>query len=1342
MKKFFKILSFFLVLFSSINSQVVENGVIDFRNEEFSDNQLFKLNGEWEFYFNKTYNQITDTTSYNYITVPSNWHDAGYPKKGYAVYRVVILLPKQSNTLFLDVKKQSNNYNLYVNGIKKASVGKFGVTEKNSAPDYNLVTISLPHNTDTVDLVFEVSNFHYRKAGLWENIYIGRLHKLQIKFKRQFAFDAILLGSLLVLLLYHLVLFLQVRKINDLKYKSLWLFSLLAFLALFRLGVTGQMLFKEIFPNFSWYLLVKIEFISFYLISGSSAKYLYELFPEEFSKKIANYSLIFTITISLITLFLPTFISSHFIIPLEVFTLLLIIYLFIGITKAFIKKRALSVHVLTAFIVVGVSALNDILYSQHIIETAYIFPVGIFVFFIIQAVSLSSQITSSYSKMDDLSKKLKDVNKNLELKVRQRTHKVEKQKEKLKEQALFLEVRNTELSQTIQELSDAKLTVDKINNELKLFSEITSKTDNAIVILDAKTRVQWVNEGFVKLYGYTLCEFQNLSENLIELNDDPEIKATYNFVVNNKVTQSYDIKVINKFDKEVWVRTTLTPIMDDNGVLVNIVAIDSDITLIKQAERKIINNNKVINKQKKELIRRQKEFREAFLNLQRLNNISKNILSNLNINELISSVYESVNELMDANGFGIGLFNKEKNRLEFSNYIEDGKVLPFDFDDLNDENSLAAWCFNNQQEIHISEVSREINNYIPDFKFTNHGEVSESLIYVPLTTKEKIGVITVKSFDKNAYRIIHLNLLRNLASFVAIALENSSIYKKLEKLSFVASKTDNYVLIVGSDDKIQWVNSGFENLTGFTLSEVVGKSPSQVIAGKHTEEKIVEKINKAVFVNNTVFKGELTHYKKNGEKFKAVITINPIVDEDKKLKHYFVIGADISEKEKYEKELQKQRDIAVEQKNNLIEAVKKIKQSENIIKEQNFELKQMSLVVSNTDNAVMIIKPTGEIEWVNSGFTKLYGFTFDEFKQRGNYIFNAATNVEIIKPVKKAIKYKKTVSYEVQLSKKDGSKIWVHTTWTPIFDDFGNLIKLLAIDSDISKQKENEEALKLINEEVSDFNEQITSSILYAQKIQNALLAPYSMIDEHIAFLKKNLQYYPEYFILYEPKDIVSGDFYWAKAFNNCLTFIAADCTGHGVPGAFMSALGIAFINDIVNGNENKPANVILNELREKVIQTLNQNDLNTETKDGMDITVVKINFETLQMQFAGAYQPLYHVKNNDNKLEIIKHRADRMPIGIHQNSHLPFKNNIIHLSQNDTLYLSSDGYISQFGGENNETFRSNRFRKLIATINSKNMAEQKEIIKNVFDKWTANTEQVDDILIVGIKIMKSDVNY
>ena len=257
----------------------------------------------------------------------------------------------------------------------------------------------------------------------------------------------------------------------------------------------------------------------------------------------------------------------------------------------------------------------------------------------------------------------------------------------------------------------------------------------------------------------------------------------------------------------------------------------------------------------------------------------------------------------------------------------------------------------------------------------------------------------------------------------------------------------------------------------------------------------------------------------------------------------------------------------------------------------------------------------------------------------------------------------------------------------------------------------------------------MTNSIQYAKKIQKAVFPNENIFSKHFS----------DFFIYFKPRDIVSGDFFWIKNIkseNSTSIFVAvADCTGHGVSGAFMSMLGIAFLNEIINHRKiNSPAQ-ILNTLREYVKDALNQTDEFVETRKGMDVSLCRINLENLNISYSGANIPLYIYRKqeiNNYKLEIIQ--ADRMPIGIYPKTK-DFTNKNIQLKAKDRIFLFSDGYKDQFGGKNNNKFYSKRFRELLTKIQTENMENQKQKLDSVFNKWKGVYKQIDDVLVIGVQL-------
>ncbi|MES2592217.1 MAG: SpoIIE family protein phosphatase [Bacteroidota bacterium] len=300
-------------------------------------------------------------------------------------------------------------------------------------------------------------------------------------------------------------------------------------------------------------------------------------------------------------------------------------------------------------------------------------------------------------------------------------------------------------------------------------------------------------------------------------------------------------------------------------------------------------------------------------------------------------------------------------------------------------------------------------------------------------------------------------------------------------------------------------------------------------------------------------------------------------------------------------------------------------------------------------------------------------------------------------------------------------------------------------------QRKNEELEQIVTERTSEIAQQkhlieekhteITDSINYAERIQSALM----MNDEHWQAISK------EHFVLFKPRDVVSGDFYWAYQNEQVAVWAAADCTGHGVPGAFMSMLGIGFLNEIViEGNVYQPA-AILNSLRSKIIKALDQKGAADERKDGMDISLCCLDKKTGKLWFAGANNPLLFITKNTEKAlamndakmlsvndyHLVTVSGDKMPVGKYVNDETPFSQQEISIEKGDLLYSITDGFPDQFGGAAGKKFMIKRFKQLLIENAHLPMNEQHTLLNNTFINWIAegNAEQIDDVCVVGVKL-------
>ena len=290
----------------------------------------------------------------------------------------------------------------------------------------------------------------------------------------------------------------------------------------------------------------------------------------------------------------------------------------------------------------------------------------------------------------------------------------------------------------------------------------------------------------------------------------------------------------------------------------------------------------------------------------------------------------------------------------------------------------------------------------------------------------------------------------------------------------------------------------------------------------------------------------------------------------------------------------------------------------------------------------------------------------------------------------------------------------------------GLLVLLILVYAFIQKRKNNIE-LEARNKEINfqkqlveEKNKEITDSIVYAKRIQAAILPPQKIVK----------QYLNQSFILYKPKDIVAGDFYWMENTGDTVLFAAADCTGHGVPGAMVSVICNNGLNRSVREHGLTDPGKILDKTREIVIQEFEKSE--DDVKDGMDIALcsLKLSESYAKLQYAGANNPLWIVRNE----EIIEIKANKQPIGKYDNLE-PYTTHTVELQKNDTIYIFSDGFADQFGGENGKKLKAANFKKLLLSIQKENMTRQKELLDDAFGQWKGELEQLDDVCVIGVRI-------
>lgn len=689
---------------------------------------------------------------------------------------------------------------------------------------------------------------------------------------------------------------------------------------------------------------------------------------------------------------------------------------------------------------------------------------------------------------------------------------------------------------------------------------------------------------------------------------------------------------------------------------------------------------------------------------------SFNLISNIYYyqhNYLESSKYAFKNltiveELKDSNAIAIAYNNIGGNYVidkKFEKALEYfAKSLEIKLK-LKDEKAVG-FAYNNMGNCYL-----ELNQYSKAFDYLQKSfEIRDKISHKLGLAYSHSGFgsyyLKLKKFEKAAYHFKKsLELSQNLGSLEQMKLSAEGLYQTFQKMGNYKEALTYHVLFRSMEDSL-FNDKNTRQITQLEMQYEFDK-----------KQKVIEleQIKK-----ETETRAEMKRQK--------LISTFALVG-------FFLIGLMVvvllrSYKTKQRDNLlleEKNRQIT-EQSNDILEKNEELTQQKEEIQSQadlleatNHELEKLSIVASKTENAIVIASPAGEIEWANDAFQRLYGYSLEEFKTiKGSNIRMASDNPEIELALKECIIYRKPVSYVTCSANRNNVPVYVQTTLTPIVSDNGDIVKLIAVDADITK-------IKLAEKEVEKVNKDITDSIRYASRIQEALLPTEK-------FLKAVI---PNHFIINLPRDIVSGDFYWVMYKNHKTILALADCTGHGVPGAFMSVLGMAFLKEIVNTVNQVDAADILGRLREKVIQSLHQKGREGEANDGMDMALCIFDFKNLSLQFAGANKGLFLVRDH----ELVEYKPDSFPIGIHEMRHIPYTNRHIELMPNDHIYLASDGYVDQFGGDLGKKFLVKRMKKVLVEIRYKTMEEQKQFLSKMFHRWKGDHKQVDDVLFMGIKV-------
>ncbi|MBD3270790.1 PAS domain S-box protein [Candidatus Peregrinibacteria bacterium] len=560
----------------------------------------------------------------------------------------------------------------------------------------------------------------------------------------------------------------------------------------------------------------------------------------------------------------------------------------------------------------------------------------------------------------------------------------------------------------------------------------------------------------------------------------------------------------------------------------------------------------------------------------------------------------------------------------------------------------------------------------------------------PLWEKVTISPIT----NKQGKIISYLRISEDITQKKEI---QEKLRKSEERYRMLIQNLGEGIAIVDFDENFTFANKALHEILGLKKNEtLIGRNLKEFTAPEQFQS-IREQTKKRKQAQKSVYEMEVV--RKDGEKRHLLVTATPQFDKNGMPSETHGIFQDMSSQFRLMQELK----LSEERYRSLVE-----------------NLGEGIAIVDFNENFTFTNPATDKIFNVPPG--SLIGKSIAEYTDEHN--------LNIIKQqTQKRISGQSSI-YEIEILWKNGERRNIIITATPQFNSNNEPIETHGIFQDITERKRLIEELRSAKEAaeqayniIEKKNRNITDSIEYAKGIQQAIFPSEELIQV----------YFPNSFILYKTKDIVSGDFPWI-AYKNNINFIAAvDCTGHGVPGAFMSIVGSTLLNQALNEhNLNKPSDILedLNQSIFRMIQTSEESGF----KDGLDIALCSIDFNNDLLQFAGAFRPLIIIRDE----KVIQISGDIYPIGYYFHQEVnEFTNHEFRLENNDLIYIFSDGYIHQFGGKHNKKFMLKRFKELLLKVHKLPMQTQKLIIKEEHEKWKGQREQLDDILILGIKYKK-----
>lgn len=532
--------------------------------------------------------------------------------------------------------------------------------------------------------------------------------------------------------------------------------------------------------------------------------------------------------------------------------------------------------------------------------------------------------------------------------------------------------------------------------------------------------------------------------------------------------------------------------------------------------------------------------------------------------------------------------------------------------------------------------------------------------------------------------------------------EKKKTEQELLLLKTSVEQTDISVMITNNKGSIVYVNPAFERTTGYNYNEATNNTPRIINSGE-TPKEVYKEFWKTV-LNGKVWRGNFKNKRKNGELFWEKNIVSPLKDSSGKITHYIANKEDITQEV-----------------------------------ENNEKIYKLFTATENSPNSVIILDANKNITYVNSAFEKITGYKSDEIIGANLSFLNSNEHDE---------DFYKNIWYKIQNEnlwqgtlinkRKNGELYWDATTILKLENEDQETIGYVCNDIDITYQIKTQEKLKNTLNELNEKNEEIYSSLKYAQRIQNSLIPE----EEQV------LNLFPASFTLFLPRDIVSGDFYWIHENKNDKFIAVVDCTGHSVPGAFLSIIGFNFLEASVKEAKVQTPAEILDFVGTR-LKAIFSKTSKRSIQDDMEVNIISLSNHSKKVTYASSRNRLYLVRDIINtevyedfftlvtvnsSRKMLKINGDRQFLA-KKKENFNYQDFTFNFYKNDIIYLSTDGYYDQFGDKDDSKFKRVNFEKLLLNVSENKTSEQKEILLYKLLKWKGETPQTDDITVIGIKL-------